>query len=440
FKDNGSFEPIEYTYDDNGNMLTDSNKSLSISKYNHLNLPEQLNLNPPQHYYEISYLYSAAGQKLHKATHIDFTPATTTDYVGSFIYQDGQSQSILTPEGRVVVDGSNYEYQYFLKDHLGNTRITFNGRRTIIQEDSYYPYGMNMAGLSHESGVDLPNKYLYNGKELQDDFGLGWYDYGARFYDAQLGRWHVPDPLQQFHSSYNYAGNNPINNIDPSGMYSYNWNTGEYNDSDGNVVSWSEVQSNNYEEPEKQKEKEKDEKEKIAIDPGHGDHNDKNSQVDPGAVNGNDYEKDIALNISEAVKIELAAKGYIIIMTRTGDVLNAGTKLQWRIDKASGAAIFVSIHTNSVSTSSANGFSVCYKSTDANSKSLAQYIQDQNTLFKNRGISERSNLYVLNKFTGTAVLVEVGFISNASDLNIMKSNTSEIGKQIATGIINYLSK
>ncbi|MDD2633780.1 MAG: hypothetical protein PHH42_15070, partial [Bacteroidales bacterium] len=94
FKDNGSFEPIEYTYDDNGNMLSDLNKSLSISKYNHLNLPEQLNLNPPQHYYEISYLYSAAGQKLHKATHIDFTPATTTDYVGSFIYQDGQSQSI----------------------------------------------------------------------------------------------------------------------------------------------------------------------------------------------------------------------------------------------------------------------------------------------------------------------------------------------------------
>jgi tetratricopeptide (TPR) repeat protein len=160
-------------------MLTDLNKSLSIAKYNHLNLPEQINLNPPQHYYEISYLYSAAGQKLHKATHIDFTPATTTDYVGSFIYHDGLLQSILTPdlsdskqaEGRVVVDGGNYEYQYFLKDHLGNTRITFNERRTIIQEDSYYPYGMNMAGLSHESGVDLPNKFLYNGKKRAAHYG-----------------------------------------------------------------------------------------------------------------------------------------------------------------------------------------------------------------------------------------------------------------------------
>ncbi|MDD4742618.1 MAG: RHS repeat-associated core domain-containing protein, partial [Bacteroidales bacterium] len=220
FKDNGSFEPIEYTYDDNGNMLTDSNKSLSISKYNHLNLPEQLNLNPPQHYYEISYLYSATGQKLHKATHIDFTPATTTDYVGSFIYQDGQLQSILTHEGRVVVDGSSYEYQYFLKDHLGNTRITFNESGIIIQEDSYYPYGMNMAGLSESSGIDLPNKYLYNGKELQDDFGLGWYDYGYRLYDAHICRWNGMDPYADIYenlSPYNYALNSPINIIDPDG-------------------------------------------------------------------------------------------------------------------------------------------------------------------------------------------------------------------------------
>ncbi|MDD2279978.1 MAG: RHS repeat-associated core domain-containing protein, partial [Bacteroidales bacterium] len=221
FTDAGSFLTTEYHYDNNGNMIADSNKHLSISRYNHLNLPEQLNLNPPQHYYEISYLYSAAGQKLHKATHIDFTPATTTDYVGSFIYQDGLLQSILTPEGRVVVDGSNYEYQYFLKDHLGNTRITFNENKQIIQEDSYYPYGMNMVGLSHSSSEDLPNKYLYNGKELQDDFGLGWYDYGARFYDAQLGRWHVVDPLAEDYfalSPYNYVANNPLKFIDPNGM------------------------------------------------------------------------------------------------------------------------------------------------------------------------------------------------------------------------------
>ena len=69
------------------------------------------------------------------------------------------------------------------------------------------------------------NRYLYNGKELNSDKmtseSLNWYDYGARFYDPQIGRWHIVDPLSKKYeswSTYQYVRNNPIVRIDPNGM------------------------------------------------------------------------------------------------------------------------------------------------------------------------------------------------------------------------------
>jgi RHS repeat-associated protein len=92
----------------------------------------------------------------------------------------------------------------------------------VLQETHYYPFGMTMEGEWQNIVNGPENKYLYNGKELNSDFGLDWIDYGARYYDAAIGRWGQVDPLAEMYystSGYAYVLNNPIGLIDPNGMF-----------------------------------------------------------------------------------------------------------------------------------------------------------------------------------------------------------------------------
>ena len=121
FKD-GSNTDDDYTYDLNGNMSMDKNKGLNANSitYNHLNLTQLVQKSPTEY---VQYTFDAMGRKLKQVAAGDGTK--TTDYVGDFVYENNVLQFINHEEGRVVMTGSSPEYQYHLKDHLGNVRTTF---------------------------------------------------------------------------------------------------------------------------------------------------------------------------------------------------------------------------------------------------------------------------------------------------------------------------
>ena len=212
---NGSFEfkdgvkqANEYAYDANGNLTKDLNKGITNISYNCLNLPSVVTFSDGS---TITYTYAADGTKL-KTVHKTGSTTTTTDYCGNVVYENGVQKLLLTDEGYVTL--SDNKYHYYLKDHQGNNRVVINQSGTVEETNHYYPFG----GVFASSGNVQP--YKYNGKELDAKKGLNWYDYGARHYDAALGRFTTVDPSAENYystSPFTYCLNNPLNYIDPLG-------------------------------------------------------------------------------------------------------------------------------------------------------------------------------------------------------------------------------
>ncbi|WP_053073336.1 DUF6443 domain-containing protein [Chryseobacterium sp. FH2] len=252
-------------YDLNGSMTNMKDKGIQNISYNHLSLPDGFAISQTDPFgtnvnFSLSYLYRADGTKLRKTNTSgggrgQSTSYAYTDYLDGFQYsfsetvqpclwcrtsvayeQEAFKDPILldpppfgslgwlldfvpTAEGFYSFTENRYIYQY--KDHLGNARVSYaknsEGNLEITDTNNYYAFGANHIGGT-KSTLGGYKGYKYNGKEIQES---GMYDYGARFYMADLGRWGVIDPLSdkmRRHSPYNYAFDNPIRFIDPDGM------------------------------------------------------------------------------------------------------------------------------------------------------------------------------------------------------------------------------
>ncbi|WP_426480351.1 DUF6443 domain-containing protein [Chryseobacterium sp. R2ACT005] len=219
-------------YNPNGNMTDHPDRKMKII-YNYLNLPNSISVNEGLiGISNTSYTYRADGVKVSKT--YSMNGSIETNYLDGFQYDNRHaydtSASLYTipvlkfvPTSEGYYDFTENKYIYNYTDHSGNVRVSYrsngSGGTEIIDANNYYPFGLKY----QESPIvpapfgGVPYNYKYNGKELQES---GMYDYGARMYMPDLGRWGVVDPLAEKYrrwSPYNYAMNNPILFIDPDG-------------------------------------------------------------------------------------------------------------------------------------------------------------------------------------------------------------------------------
>lgn len=217
-----------YTYDNNGNLYTDTGKGI-IANHNYLNLPQTIHKGINRF---IQMHYSGTGSLVQRQ-YVDNSTNTTInkDYIGEIEYLDGELMGINHEEGRIRLVEQNGQlkpvFEYSIKDYKGSNRITFtdnnlNGtvfNEDMLQENHYYPYGMEMEG--DFLGASTPEFPLqYGGMDLVRELELDVYFTKYRTLDPTIGRWWQADPkAEDFvnRTPYNSMNNNPVIFVDPDG-------------------------------------------------------------------------------------------------------------------------------------------------------------------------------------------------------------------------------
>ena len=114
--------------------------------------------------------------------------------------------------------------EYHVNDYLCSVRVVTDARGEVLERNDYSGYGKRLSSSAVSPAAGVANRYRFGGKEEQSPVGLGWLDFGARMYDADLARWTTPDPLAEKYpgiSPYAYCNDNPVNFVDPDGEKLY---------------------------------------------------------------------------------------------------------------------------------------------------------------------------------------------------------------------------
>ncbi|MBP3299250.1 MAG: RHS repeat-associated core domain-containing protein [Muribaculaceae bacterium] len=241
----GEDKAAEYEYDAMGRLTADHNKDIRSIQYNVLGLPSDIWAGGGH----ARYTYDADGTLLCRSWGVDeikpvlpvgggwgsgdlgqnppeYRESSRREWCGDFEYADGAFERMRHSAGWLGADG---RHTAEIKDYQGNVRATWtqgNQKTTnpaAVEKGmwydnvtGYYPYGLPWASMQGQESR------LYSGKELERMHALNLYDFHARLYDPQLGRFLSPDPCSTQYeplSPYLYCAANPILLTDPTGMY-----------------------------------------------------------------------------------------------------------------------------------------------------------------------------------------------------------------------------
>ena len=205
-----------YGYHVNGALNSDENEKISSITYNtFLNLPEQVNLNDGRW---IKYTYDGAGTLLKT----EYSNGEYWEYVEGVVFKNGQPYQMAIPEGRAVYESNQWKLEYDIKDHLGNTRVSFRegvGGAELKAKTDFDPWGVRLNGTGTVNS--FKNRFELQGHEKESTFNLNRINFGARVYNPTIGRFDRIDPLADLDlhlSSYSYVGNSPLRYVDLFGM------------------------------------------------------------------------------------------------------------------------------------------------------------------------------------------------------------------------------